>query len=162
MSRWLLGSPDTALVFLQFCYVPETISFYSISRYHRSLYLSSHVHSLIPLMWNFDQIATILKVYWHSWMGPDGDEADGDEDVSCSVHRCLCAHLYRRYEYFVGRCQPGYMSRHLNVQMLELLLKTWTEHQVAFTRGESGFFDSLHDDLLQSHFLLILRGMGVD
>ena len=127
MSRWLLGSPDTALVFLLFCYVPETISFYSIRRYHRSLHLSSHVHSPIPLMWNFDQIATILKVDWHSIMGPDGDEADGDEDVSCSVHRRLCAHLYKRYEYVVGRCQPGYMSRHFNVQMLELPLKTWTD-----------------------------------
>ena len=162
MSRWLLGSPDTALVFLQFGYVPETILFYSISHYHWSLYLSSHVHSLIPLLWNFDQIASILEVYWHSLTGPDGDEADGDEDVSCSVHRRLCARLYRRYEYLVGRCQPEYMSCHLNLQMLESPLKTWTEHEVASTIGESGFFDSLHDDLLQSHFLVILRGMGLD
>ena len=137
------------------------LRFYSISRYHRSLHLSSHVHYLIPLLWNVDQIATILEVDWRSLMGHDGDEEDGDEDVSCSVHRRLCAHVYRRYEY-LGRCQPGYMSRHFNLQMLELPLKTWTEHQVAFTTGESGFFDSLHDDLLQSHFLLILRGMGLD
>ena len=95
-------------------------------------------------------------------MGPDGDEEDGDEDVSCSVHRRLCAHLYRRYEYLVGRCQPGYMSRHLNVQILELPLKAWTEHQVAFTTGDGSFFYSLRDDVLQSHFLLILRGMGLD
>ena len=95
-------------------------------------------------------------------MSPDGDEEDGDEAVSCSVHRRLCAHLYRRYEYLVGRCQPGYMSLHLNVQVLELPLKAWTDNQVTFTTAESGFFYSLHDDLLQPHCLLILRGMGLD
>ena len=67
MSRWLLGRPDIALVFLQFARVSETISFYSISRYHWSLYLSSHVQSLISLLWNFDQIASILMGM--RWLG---------------------------------------------------------------------------------------------
>ena len=65
-------------------------------------------------------------------------------------------------EYLVGRCQPGYMSRHLNVHLLELPLKSWTENQVTSTTAESVVLDSLHDDMLQYHFLLILRGMGLD
>ena len=80
MSRWLLGCPDIALVCLQFCSVPDTIAFYSIGRHHWSSFVVFHAHSLIPVLWNFDQIATILEFDWRSFLGPDGDEEDGDED----------------------------------------------------------------------------------
>ena len=85
MSRWLLGCPDIALVCLQFCFVSDTIAFYSIGRHHWSLYVSSRAHYLIPVLWIFDQIATILEIYWRSIMGPDGDEEDGDEDDPSSL-----------------------------------------------------------------------------
>ena len=141
MSRWLLGCPDIALVCLQFCSAPDTIAFYSMGRHHWSSYVASHAQSLIPVLWKCNQIATILEFYWRSLMGPDGDEEDGDEDgpssLSCSAHRCLCAYLYRRYEYLVVHCQPGYMSRHLNFQLLELPLKSWSENQVTFTTSEN-------------------------
>ena len=60
MTRWLLGCPDIALVCLQFGFVPDTIVFYSVGHHHWSSYVASYAHSLIPVPWNFDKIATIL------------------------------------------------------------------------------------------------------
>ena len=61
MSRWLLGCPDIALVCLLFCSVPDTIAFYSIGRHHWASYVASYAHCLIPVLWNFDKIETILE-----------------------------------------------------------------------------------------------------
>ena len=132
MTRWLLGGPDIALVCLQFCSVPDTIAFYSVGRHHWASYVASYAHSLIPLLLNFDKIATVLELDWRSSFSPQCylvSESD-EEDTSTlfgSVHLCFCAHLYRRYEYLVVHCQPGYMSCHLNCQLLGLPLKSWTE-----------------------------------
>ena len=115
----------------------------------------------------FDTVATILELYWRSSFSPqcylvsESDE-EGFSSLSCSVHRCFCAHLYRRYDYLVDHCQSGYMSRHLNCQLLELPLTSWTEHRVTFMASENCFFDAFYDDLIQSQFLPVLRGMGLD
>ena len=148
MTRWLLGCPDIALVCLQFCSVPDTIAFYSVGRHHWASFVASYANSLIPVLWNFDKLASVLDFYWRSFFSPqcylasDSDE-EGLSSLSCSVHRCFCAHLCRRYEYLVDHCRPGYMSPHLNIQVLELPLTPWTEHQVTFIASETCFFLTL-------------------
>ena len=134
MTRWLLGCPEIALVCLQFCSVPDTIAFYSVGHHHWASYVASCAHALIPLLWNFDKITLILEDYLCAVCSP---QCHLVSECAESLHRWVCAHLYRRYAYLVDHCQPGYMSPHLNLQLLELPLTSWTEHQVTIIASEN-------------------------
>ena len=59
-------------------------------------------------------------------------------------------------------CQPGYDSLHIDYQQLKLPLQSWTEEEVINGESEIFFLTTLHDDMLESQFLLVLHRMGMD
>ena len=94
-----LACNDVALAFFQICSAPDIYAFYSFCLELRCSCFASHAHTVIPVLWNIDEIGSIAERHWQSKVEvmksvlyfPDMHKIQ-------ELHSLVCASCYAQYE----------------------------------------------------------------